>query len=482
MKHLSIVILAAGKGTRLLSAQPKVLHCIGGRPILYHTLKAALELNPSQLIIVHNNTEGTLKSAIAPHLPDIESNRLNGSKLRWVAQHEPLGTAHAVQQTLPHLKEEGKTLVLFGDTPLINAQMVLKTLLNNTPDGALGLITTYPDDPAQLGRVIRNEQGEITRIIEHKDATAKQREHYKEVFSGLMLLPNKPLAHWLSAIKATNKQNEYYLTDIVSLAKTNNAPVVAAIADSPQSLQGINTQKDLADAERFYQRTTANRLLLEGVRIADPDRLDVRGTVQFGRDVFLDINTVLEGQVIAGNHVHIGTGCYLRNVHLGDHVYIKPYSVIDGSTIDAHSVIGPFAHLRAGTHLGEHTKIGNFVETKNTTLGAHSKASHLTYLGDASIGKQTNIGAGTITCNYDGKHKHPTTIGDQALIGAGCQLVAPIAVGDGALVGAGSVLTKNAPSHKLTLSRSQQKTTSLPKRKKTKNTDTSDNHPLKETT
>lgn len=439
---LNVVILAAGKGKRMASAMPKILHPLGGIPLLERVVDTATALKPDNIFVVYGNGGSKVHDTL-DYLP-----------VTWIKQDEQLGTGHAVQQAMPQCKDADKVLVLYGDVPLITKK-TLENLLNDTPRNGLGLIVTELEDPTGFGRILRNEMGNIIAIVEEKDATKVQRK-IKEINTGIITTSAKHLKSWLPALKNNNKQNEYYLTDIVALAVESGHPVGGIMADCREEVRGVNDRWQLAKLERYYQYTQAKELAYSGVTIADPNRLDIRGQLETGKDVFLDVNVIVEGTVKIGSNCSIGPNVVLKNTTIKDNVTILANSVIDGAVIKKGANIGPFARLRPGTVIERDAKVGNFVETKNTILGEGSKAPHLTYLGDATIGKKVNIGAGTITCNYDGCNKWPTTIGDSAFIGSNTCLIAPVTIGSKATIAAGSSISKDAPPEMLTLARAKQ--------------------------
>jgi bifunctional UDP-N-acetylglucosamine pyrophosphorylase / glucosamine-1-phosphate N-acetyltransferase len=441
---LHVVILAAGKGQRMMSDLPKVLHPLGGVPLLQRVISTACQLNPEVIHVVYGNG-GSRVSQELSHLP-----------VNWVEQQELLGTGHAVLQALPHCPADSRILILYGDVPLISLES-LKTLLESTPSDALGLIVAELPNPTGFGRIIRDKSGKITAIVEHRDASEVQRA-IKEINTGIITAPARELKKWLPQLKNANQQKEYYLTDIISLAVGEGMVVYGSKATCNEETRGVNDRAELAELERIYQRQTALKLMRQGVTIADPNRLDVRGEVSIAADVFLDINVILEGKVVIGKHSRIGANVCLKDVEIGENVEILPQSVIEGAQIGDHCQVGPFARVRPGTVMAEGVKIGNFVEVKKSVIGAGSKANHLSYLGDAVIGSQVNIGAGTITCNYDGVNKHPTHIADGAFIGSNTSLVAPTSIGANATIGAGSTITRDAPADALTVARARQTT------------------------
>lgn len=439
---LHIIILAAGSGRRMLSKQPKVMHQVGGRPMLEHVVTTAQALNPTAIHVVHGNGGDQVREALG-HLP-----------VNWVKQEQQLGTGHAVQQALPFCDANSRVLVLYGDVPLISTQ-TLSQLLDEAPHHGIGLIVTQLDNPTGFGRIIRNEVGNIIAIIEHRDANPQQLK-INEVNTGIITCPTDFFQHWIPKLDNCNKQHEIYLTDIIAVAVDEGIPVGGILAHSKEDVQGVNDRWQLAQAERYYQQRQARYLTQAGVTLLDPNRLDIRGNINIAQDVTLDINIVLEGDVTIGAHSYIGPNSVIRNAVIGEHVHVHANSIIDGAQIEHHAEVGPFARIRPGSQLGEHSKVGNFVELKKTSLGAHSKASHLSYLGDAIVGDHVNIGAGTITCNYDGVNKWSTTIEDGAFIGSNTSLIAPVKVGKNATIGAGSAISADAPAEQLTLARAKE--------------------------
>jgi bifunctional UDP-N-acetylglucosamine pyrophosphorylase/glucosamine-1-phosphate N-acetyltransferase len=440
---MNVVILAAGMGKRMQSALPKVLHPIAGKPLLSHVIDTARELSPARLCVVYGHGgEAVLES-------------VSGPDIAFAKQEPQLGTGHAVMQAVPHLNEEEPTLVLYGDVPL-TSKNTLQQLLDSAGKNKLAILTVELDDPTGYGRIVR-EQGNIVRIVEQKDATEVERA-IREINTGILVAPTAQLKRWLAGLSNNNAQGEYYLTDIVARAVADGVPVVSAKPAAVWETLGVNSKVQLAELERVHQRNIANKLLEQGVTLADPARIDVRGSLSCGRDVSIDVNNVFEGRVELEDGVSIGAHCVIKNARIAKGASIKPFCHIEDAVIGADSVIGPYARLRPGTELGENVHIGNFVEVKNSQIAAHSKANHLAYVGDATIGSRVNIGAGTITCNYDGANKFRTVIEDDAFIGSDTQLVAPVRVGKGATVGAGTTLTKDAPEGKLTISRGKQVT------------------------
>jgi bifunctional UDP-N-acetylglucosamine pyrophosphorylase/glucosamine-1-phosphate N-acetyltransferase len=441
---LRTVILAAGQGKRMHSKTPKVLHHLAGKSLLEHVVTTSQSLDGKEPPVVIYGHEGEkIKNALG-HLDII-----------WAHQSEQLGTGHAVLQALPHIADNQQVLVLYGDVPLVRTQ-TLKNFIANTPATDVGILTAHFPDPTGLGRIVRDAAGSITEIIEEKDANELQRA-LREINSGIYLIPATLLKKWLPTLGNKNSQQEYYLTDIIAKAVQEKIAIHGFQPTMHQEVTGINNRAQLAEAERFYQRSIAEKLMLQGVTLRDPARFDVRGEISVGSDTTIDINVIIEGRVKIGSHCTIGANTILRNVTIGDNVEIKANCVIDGAEIAAASTIGPFARLRPGTVLGTHTHIGNFVEIKNSFIDNGSKVNHLSYIGDSDIGKQVNVGAGTITCNYDGHNKHRTVIKDNAFIGSNSSLVAPVTVGEGATLGANTTLTRDAPAEQLTISRSPQR-------------------------
>jgi len=434
---IQIVILAAGQGTRMKSAQPKVLHRLAGKPLLEHIIGTALNIAPNQPPVVILGHQGALLQAALAHY-----------HLQCVEQKEQLGTGHALLQALPLLQSH-RILVLSGDVPLIS-EFTLNQLIISTPEDAVGLITVQTKNPSGYGRIVRDKQGRLVNIVEEKDADAKTRA-ITEINTGIYLLPLAYLKKWLPKLSNHNAQNEYYLTEVISCAIKAHVPVHTVLAAREEEVLGVNDRLQLAQMERYYQLQTAKHLMQNGVTIMDPTRLDIRGDVQIDSDVTLDVNVILEGRVVIGEGSYIGANCYLRDVVIGKDVIVKPHSMIEGAEVARGCQIGPFARLRPGTVLAANVHIGNFVEVKNSDVGTHSKINHLSYVGDSQLGKQVNIGAGTITCNYDGANKLRTVIGDNVHIGSNTQLIAPVIVGEGATIGAGSTITKDVPPHQLTL-------------------------------
>ncbi len=434
---LSIVVLAAGQGTRMKSSKPKVLHPIGGKPMLEHVLTTARSLNPAQIIIVYGYAGDAIKQAISA--PD----------LIWVEQAKQRGTGDAVAKALPLIPESHRVLILYGDVPLITLQ-TLQRLLKATPSNTVGVLTLQTPHPTGLGRIVRDETGAVQRIVEEQDANDIERQIH-EVNTGIYVLDAKQLKEWLPKLETNNKQGEFYLTDIVQLAANDNILVVTAPPSIVHEVLGVNDKIQQVAAERYYQRGMAEGLLREGVWICDPDRFDLRGSLICGNDVMIDVNVVFEGDNRLGANTRVGPNSVLIDCEIGEGVTILANCHLEGATVGDGCTIGPFARLRKGSQLASMVKIGNFVEIKNATIDKESKINHLSYIGDTTMGKKVNVGAGTITCNYDGVNKHRTIIEDGASIGANSQLIAPVTVGKGAVLGAGTTLNKDAPPKQLTL-------------------------------
>ena len=438
---MNIVILAAGQGKRMHSNLPKVLHPLAGKALVSHVIDSARHLSPKTLCLVYGHGGEIVRSTLAA--PD----------LTWALQEPQLGTGHAVQQALPYLQVGGTTLIVYGDVPLIQTE-TLKRLAHAAQD-ALAILTVTLADSTGYGRMVRNASGKVVRIVEQKDATPEERQ-IREINTGIMAMPTDRLGAWLGRLSNNNAQNEYYLTDIVGMAVEEGLPIRTENPKHEWEVLGVNSKVQLAELERIIQRTGAEQLMEQGVRLADPARLDVRGDLSCGRDVFIDVNCVFEGKVELGEAVEIGPNCVLKNARIGAGTRLAAFTHIEDAVVGPDGRIGPFARLRPGTELAEDVHIGNFVEIKKSRIAAHSKANHLAYVGDAIVGSRVNIGAGTITCNYDGANKFQTIIEDDAFIGSDTQLVAPVTVGRGATLGAGTTLTKNAPPDTLTISRAKQ--------------------------
>ncbi|MBE0615054.1 MAG: bifunctional UDP-N-acetylglucosamine diphosphorylase/glucosamine-1-phosphate N-acetyltransferase GlmU [Burkholderiales bacterium] len=439
---MNVVILAAGQGKRMYSDLPKVLHPLAGRPLLAHVIATARSLKPGVICIVYGHGGECVRETIAQ--PD----------LVWAKQEPQLGTGHALAQALPHLNPRTPTLVLYGDVPLTRTQ-TLQALCQAAGKG-VALLTVELEDPAGYGRIVRS-RGKVRRIVEEKDASAAERA-LREINTGIMVLPTARLKAWLAGLRNKNAQKEYYLTDVVAAAVADKVPVSSAAPAAAWETLGVNSKLQLAELERAFQHGVADALMQQGVTLADPARIDVRGSLACARDVSIDVNCVFEGEVVLGAGVSVGAHCVLRNVKVAAGTRIEPFCHLEQADIGERCRIGPYARLRPGTTLAEEVHIGNFVEVKASQIAARSKANHLAYVGDTTVGRDVNIGAGTITCNYDGANKHRTIIEDEVFIGSDTQLVAPVRVGRGATLGAGTTLTRDAPEGALTVSRAKQVT------------------------
>lgn len=442
MTQLSVVILAAGKGTRMYSDLPKVLHPIAGKPMVKHVIDTAKQLDSQQIHLIYGHGADLLKA------------HLSEEPVNWVFQAEQLGTGHAMLQAAPFFADDENIVMLYGDAPLITPN-TLARLVAAKPENGIALLTVELEDPTGYGRIIR-ENGSVVAIIEHKDANEEQLS-IKEVNTGVMVASGASFKKWLKNLNNNNAQGEYYITDVIAMANQDGFKVQAVQATEFMEVEGANNRLQLAALERFYHKREAEKLLLSGVTIIDPSRFDIRGTLTHGKDVQIDVNVILEGDIKLGNNVKIGAGCILKNCEIGDNVEIKPYSVIEDSIVGAKSAIGPFSRLRPGAELAEETHIGNFVEIKKSTIGKGSKVNHLTYVGDAEVGKDCNIGAGVITCNYDGANKFKTIIGDNVFVGSDSQLVAPVTIASGSTIGAGATVTKDVGENELVISREPQR-------------------------
>lgn len=439
-----VVILAAGQGKRMFSDLPKVLHPLAGKPLLSHVIETASTLTDKKPLVIFGHQGNILRDHLAHH------------DVQWVEQTEQLGTGHALLQALPMMSDKDRVLVLYGDVPFISID-TLKKLIDTTAADAIGMITANVQHPHGYGRIKRDEKQNVIGIVEEKDATPKERA-ITEVNSGLYFIPAGLLKKWLPTLTNHNAQKEYYLTDIFRLAANENIVINTVQPAQREEINGVNDRAQLAVLERAYQLKAAEKFMRQGVTLLDPARFDVRGDVQIGRDVVIDINVILEGKVVIGDGCRIGENVTLRDAELGKQIEVKANSMIDGAKIHDHCVIGPFARIRPETTLAAEVHIGNFVEIKKSHIAQGSKVNHLSYIGDSEIGKQVNVGAGTITCNYDGVNKHKTIIRDHVFIGSDTQLVAPVTIGEGATIGAGSTITQDAPAHQLTLSRGKQQT------------------------
>ena len=437
----TVIILAAGKGTRMRSSLPKVLQPLAGRPLLGHVIETAKKLNADNIITIYGHGGDRVQTAFAQQ------------EIKWVEQAEQLGTGHAVQMTLPVLPHDGVSLILSGDVPCINP-VTLQKLLDATATTSIGLVTLTLPDANGYGRIVR-ENDQIQAIVEHKDASEEQRQ-IKEINTGIYAVSNAKLHEWLPNLSNDNAQGEYYLTDIVAMALADGMQVASVEPEQAFEVEGVNDRVQLAALERQFQAYQAKQLMQQGVHLIDPSRFDLRGNLTVGQDVRIDINVIIEGDCELGDNVEIGAGCIIKNTKIAAGTKVQPYSIFDSAVVGEDTQIGPFARLRPGAQLANEVHIGNFVEVKNTTIGLGSKANHFTYLGDAEIGAGSNIGAGTITCNYDGANKFKTIIGDQAFIGSNSSLVAPVRIGNGATVGAGSTITRDVEDNSLAVERSKQ--------------------------
>ena len=438
---MNVVILAAGQGKRMHSNLPKVLHSLAGKPLAQHVIDMARQLSPSRLCVVYGHGGDVVKSALAA--PDVV----------FALQAEQLGTGHAVQQAIPSLDPTVPTLILYGDVPLISLAISRK-IVDAAAEG-IGLLTIQLPDPTGYGRILRDPAGRVTGIVEQKDANAVQRT-IGEINTGILAVPTDRLIDWLARLRNDNAQGEYYLTDIIAMAFADGVPIKTVHPQGAWEILGVNSKVQLAELERIYQRRLADALLEQGVQLADPARIDVRGSLTCGRDVHIDVGCIFEGNVTLEEGVHVGPYCVLKDVRVAAGARIAAFSHAEQAVVGPDCVVGPYARLRPGTELGAQAHVGNFVEIKNSVIGVQSKANHLAYVGDATVGARVNIGAGTITCNYDGANKFRTIIEDDVFIGSDTQLVAPVTVGRGATLGAGTTLTKDAPADTLTVSRARQ--------------------------
>ncbi|MEI6896536.1 MAG: bifunctional UDP-N-acetylglucosamine diphosphorylase/glucosamine-1-phosphate N-acetyltransferase GlmU [Psychromonas sp.] len=439
---LSVVILAAGKGTRMCSRLPKVLHKIADKPMLQHVIDTVKGVGSTNIHLIYGHGGAQIQAAI------------NEPQLNWIEQTEQLGTGHAMQIALPHFRENEKILMVYGDVPLLSTQ-TLQKLIDIQPVGGIGLLTVHLDDPSGYGRIERTDN-EVSAIVEQKDATPEQRE-IKEVNTGILVADAMDLRNWLPALSNNNAAGEYYITDIIKMAHQQGGGICAVHPSSSVEVEGVNNRLQLANLERAYQRQQAEKLLLSGVMLRDPTRFDLRGELTCGMDVDIDINVIIKGNVSLGNGVVVGANCILIDCDIADDVVIQANSIIESSVIGARSSIGPFARIRPQTVLKENVHIGNFVEVKKSTLGKGTKCGHLTYLGDSIIGERVNVGAGVITCNYDGANKFQTIIGDDVFLGSDCQLIAPVTIGNGATTAAGTTVVNDVPEKALGLARVKQR-------------------------
>lgn len=441
-RHLNIVILAAGQGTRMKSSLPKVLHPLAGLPLVQHVINTSKKLNPEIINVVYG------------HGGEHVQQQINDSEINWVLQDEQLGTGHAVDQVKDQLKDEQLVLILYGDVPLIKVD-TLTELLAQAKDG-FSLLTVNLDNPQGYGRIVRNKDGLVENITEEKDASNDIKK-INEVNTGILAVKANLLKNWLSQLDNNNAQKEYYLTDVIAMAVKDNFTVHTTQPDNEYEVMGVNNRIQLAELERYYQQEQANKLMAGGITLADPTRIDIRGVLTHGQDISIDINTVFEGNVSIGNNVSIGANCVIKDSKIADDVVILPMSILDNASVGKGSKVGPFARLRPGAVLSESTHIGNFVEIKKSFVGVGSKVNHLTYVGDSMVGKNVNIGAGTITCNYDGANKHQTIIEDNVFVGSATQLVAPVKIGKNATIGAGSTITTDVAEDELAITRVKQK-------------------------
>lgn len=443
MSPLHVVILAAGQGSRMKSALPKVLHPIAGRPMLHHVIDTAKLLGAAKI------------HTVIGHGADKVRKATDEASVNWVIQSEQLGTGHAVAQALPDLPDDARVLVLYGDVPLTRHE-TLEGLVGTLDDNTLGLLTVTMDKPQGYGRIVRNANGDVQSIVEQKDASPEQQQ-IREVNTGILAVSAKHLKSWLPTLSNSNAQGEYYLTDIIAMAVEQSLGVSVSQPENPFEVQGVNNRLQLAELERWFQHRQADRLMTEGATLADPARVDVRGELSIGNDLWIDVNVVFEGKVSLGSNVSIGPNCVIKDATIADGAEIKANSVIEGAVIGANAQIGPFARIRPGTELAANTKVGNFVETKKAIVGEGSKINHLSYVGDASLGRNVNVGAGTITCNYDGVNKYQTVLGDGVFVGSNTALVAPVTVAAEATIGAGSTITRDVADHELAVARGRQR-------------------------
>ncbi|MBR9872560.1 MAG: UDP-N-acetylglucosamine diphosphorylase/glucosamine-1-phosphate N-acetyltransferase [Gammaproteobacteria bacterium] len=443
MNPLHVVILAAGQGSRMKSALPKVLHPVAGKAMLHHVVDTAKQLGAEKI------------HTVIGHGADQVRASLQDDSVNWVLQTEQLGTGHAVAQALPDLPDNARVLVLYGDVPLTGKD-TLQGMVEQLDEERLALLTVDLDNPQGYGRIVRSAEGQVQAIVEQKDATAEQ-QAIKEVNTGILAVSAKHLKSWLPTLSNSNAQGEYYLTDIIAMSVEHGLTVAVSQPQTAFEVQGVNNRLQLAELERWYQLQQAERLMTEGATLADPARIDVRGELTIGNDLWIDVNVVFEGKVSLGSNVSIGPGCVIKDATIADGAEIKAHSVIEGAVVGANAQIGPFARLRPGTELSANTKVGNFVETKKAIVGEGSKINHLSYVGDASLGRNVNVGAGTITCNYDGVNKFRTELGDGVFVGSNTSLVAPVKVEGGATIGAGSTITRDVAENDLAVARGKQR-------------------------
>lgn len=440
--RLNVVILAAGQGTRMKSSLPKVLHPLAGLPLVQHVINTSKKLNPEEINVVYG------------HGGELVQQQINDSEINWVLQAEQLGTGHAVDQVTDQLKDEQLVLILYGDVPLIKVD-TLTELLEQAKEG-FSLLTVQLDNPKGYGRIVRNKNGLVENITEEKDASEDVKK-INEVNTGILAVKAKLLKNWLNQLDNNNAQKEYYLTDVIAMAVKDNFTVHTTQPDNEYEVMGVNNRIQLAELERYYQQEQANKLMAGGITLADPTRIDIRGELTHGKDISIDINTVFEGKNSIGDNVSIGANCVIKDSTIADNVEILPMSILDNAIVGKGSKVGPFARLRPEAKLAENTHIGNFVEIKKSFVDVGSKVNHLTYVGDSTVGKNVNIGAGTITCNYDGANKHQTIIEDNVFVGSATQLVAPVKIGKNATIGAGSTITTDVAEDELAITRVKQK-------------------------
>lgn len=440
--HINIVILAAGQGTRMKSSLPKVLHPLAGVPLLQHVINTSKELKPKHINVVFG------------HGGEQVQNKINEPNINWVLQEEQLGTGHAVDQVSDQLKDDELVLILYGDVPLIHID-TLADLLKQATDG-LALLTVHLEDPQGYGRIVRNKSGQVENITEEKDASDEIKKIH-EVNTGILAVKANLLKDWLSRLDNNNSQKEYYLTDVIAMAVNDKFTVHTTQPDNEFEVMGVNNRNQLSQLERYYQQEQAIKLMTAGITLADPDRIDIRGNITHGKDIYIDINTIIEGDVSIGDNVSIGANCVIKDSTIEDNVEILPMSILDNAIVGRGSKVGPFARLRPEAKLAENTHIGNFVEIKKSFIDVGSKVNHLSYIGDSMVGKGVNIGAGTITCNYDGANKHQTIIEDNVFVGSATQLVAPVKIGKNATIGAGSTITVDVAEDELAITRVKQK-------------------------
>ena len=451
IKMIEAIILAAGQGTRMKSKKAKVLHELGGKTLLQHVVDAIQPLSSSINIVIGNDAE-------------LIKNSINSRSISWVLQKMQLGTGHAIQQAISNINDELTCVILYGDVPLITTNTI-KSLIDKSQKNGFSLLSVLLDDPNGYGRIIRDKKELIKAIVEDKDADVNERK-INEINTGIMAIQGSLLKKYIAQLEPNNSQGEFYLTDIVKIAVKDNVTISSLVCDNVSEVMGINDKNQLAEAERIYQQQQAKELMSKGLTIKDPNRFDCRGSLIFGKDCSVDINVVLEGENELGENVLIAPNCIIKNAKIGDHAEIKANTIIEDAVIGSHTTIGPFARIRPETEVGNSARIGNFVEIKKSSIDEGSKVPHLSYVGDSTIGKNVNIGAGVITCNYDGVNKHQTIIEDGVFVGSDTQLIAPVTIGENATIGAGSTITQDVPSEKLTLSRKKQKTIPNWKREK----------------